>query len=289
MKIKSQKGSVVLFVLVAMLFFIIYLVTLYTLTSNDEATTYASTRRIKEIYEQDLNNLDDVYETLIQEQNQQYNGYIQKDLIAYYDLSQTKGVQNNILKDLSNNENDGTIDGATLINGALHFDGINDIVSLKQLDYSNVTIETVIEYEQIPENNNTTIIGNFKNGGYGITNYSAGGSTNFNKFTINVNGSYYSAVSNNEIKANNKYFLSGSYDGSNIVLYENGDKTSTNIAGTIKSPDNNTIIKIGISEEDSAIGNSYFNGKIEAIRIYNRALTDEEVQHNYELDLIRFK
>lgn len=35
--------------------------------------------------------------------------------------------------------------------------------------------------------------------------------------------------------------------------------------------------------------NRTFYGSIQAIRIYNRALTDEEIQHNYEIDKIRFR
>ena len=33
---------------------------------------------------------------------------------------------------------------------------------------------------------------------------------------------------------------------------------------------------------------SYFNGTIYSVRVYNRALTDEEVQRNYELDKILY-
>lgn len=35
--------------------------------------------------------------------------------------------------------------------------------------------------------------------------------------------------------------------------------------------------------------NRPFYGSIQAVRIYNRALTDEEIQHNYEIDKIRFR
>ena len=62
--IKNEHGSVTLFVLIAMLFIIIYLVSLYVISSNSETETIAQTRRIKEIYEKNIDNIDSVYETL---------------------------------------------------------------------------------------------------------------------------------------------------------------------------------------------------------------------------------
>lgn len=66
--LKQEKGSVTLFVLIAMLFFVMFLVGLYIVNSNGEATSIAETKRIKEIYEQGINNIDDVYITLVNKQ-----------------------------------------------------------------------------------------------------------------------------------------------------------------------------------------------------------------------------
>lgn len=62
--IKNEQGSVTLFVLIAMLFIIVYLVSLYIISSNTETETIAQTGRIKEIYEKNIDNIDSVYETL---------------------------------------------------------------------------------------------------------------------------------------------------------------------------------------------------------------------------------
>ena len=43
--IKDEQGSVTLFVLVAMLFIIIYLVSLYVISSNSETATLEQTRK----------------------------------------------------------------------------------------------------------------------------------------------------------------------------------------------------------------------------------------------------
>lgn len=62
--LKNEQGSVTLFVLIAMLFIIVYLVSLYIISSNSETETIAQTGRIKEIYEKNIDNIDSVYETL---------------------------------------------------------------------------------------------------------------------------------------------------------------------------------------------------------------------------------
>lgn len=62
--LKEEKGSITLFVLMAMLFFVMYLVGMYMLSANSESSVTKETARIKEIYEQGVNNIDDVYNTL---------------------------------------------------------------------------------------------------------------------------------------------------------------------------------------------------------------------------------
>ncbi len=64
-RLKEEKGSITLFVLVAMLFFVIFLVGMFMLSSNEESSQIAEAERIKKIYEEGTNNIDDVYTTLL--------------------------------------------------------------------------------------------------------------------------------------------------------------------------------------------------------------------------------
>lgn len=61
---KQQKGSITLFVLLSMLFFMLFIAGMYMLSANKETIGIAQTSRIKEIYEKDINRIDDVYETI---------------------------------------------------------------------------------------------------------------------------------------------------------------------------------------------------------------------------------
>lgn len=71
--LKEEKGSIVLFVLIAMLFFVMYLVGMYMLSANSESSITSETARIKEIYEQGVDNIDDVYNTLKRKNKTQVN------------------------------------------------------------------------------------------------------------------------------------------------------------------------------------------------------------------------
>ena len=63
-KIKEQKGSVTLFVLVALLFFVLVLAGMYMIGSAKQQTGISETLRIKEIYEKKVGFVDEVYEQI---------------------------------------------------------------------------------------------------------------------------------------------------------------------------------------------------------------------------------
>ncbi len=66
-KIKEQRGSVTLFVLVSMLFFVLLLAGVYMIGTAKEQTEISETLRIKEIYEKKVSFVDDVYEEIEEE------------------------------------------------------------------------------------------------------------------------------------------------------------------------------------------------------------------------------
>ncbi len=67
--LKQEKGSIMLFVLISMLFFVMYLVGMYILSANTESAQLVESQRIKEIYEEGTNNIDDVYTTILNKHN----------------------------------------------------------------------------------------------------------------------------------------------------------------------------------------------------------------------------
>jgi hypothetical protein len=69
--------------------------------------------------------------------------------------------------------------------------------------------------------------------------------------------------------------VAGTYDGSEMKLYVNGE-----LVGTLSAPEPDTFtnpVTMG-----SGYGTGWFlNGTIDEVRIYNRALTEEEIRDHY--------
>ncbi|MCI9000170.1 MAG: hypothetical protein HFJ26_04435 [Clostridia bacterium] len=63
-KMREENGSITLFVLVSMLFFVLVLAGMYMIGSAKEQTGISETLRIKEIYEKEVGFVDEVYEQI---------------------------------------------------------------------------------------------------------------------------------------------------------------------------------------------------------------------------------
>ena len=61
---KSEKGSISVFVIVAFIFCMTILVNIYWSSTNYQVTVLQSQQRIKEVYGEDVNNIDKIHETL---------------------------------------------------------------------------------------------------------------------------------------------------------------------------------------------------------------------------------
>lgn len=84
-------------------------------------------------------------------------------------------------------------------------------------------------------------------------------------------------VSSRPLQLNRWTHLTGTYDGSRLLLYVNATiDTSLNASGNL--PQNTIELNIG---RNSTSSNDYFHGTLDDIRIYNRALTPVEIQALY--------
>lgn len=99
---------------------------------------------------------------------------------------------------------------------------------------------------------------------------------------------YESIRSKVNVIPNKLYSLSGRIDFAGVSLNENGTQYNKNIEGDIVKTTRDTIFMLGADPGGKVSTNEYFNGKIYSVRLYNRALSDEEVKHNYEIDMAKF-
>ena len=196
-------------------------------------------------------------------------------LVAAYSFDGGTGTS---LADLSGNSNGGTISGAAWTTGhaggALSFDGVNDIVNVpdsSSLDVTQVTVEAWVRPTSLGGQWRTVALkektGQMAYALYAGTN--AGGASGH----VNVSGSSDVFVQNASILPTNAWtHLASTYNGSKIRLYANGVQVASKaVTGPIVIT--GQALKIG----GNTVWDEWFAGKIDDLRIYNRALTAAQI------------
>ncbi len=228
-------------------------------------------------------------------------GYVTNGLQVAYDSIVGFSDDKKYWIDISNNNRNGKLKNFdnTDISDGLKFDGIDDYVLMDEMNYENVTMQIVLKYDKFSVNGYTCSFSNFETGGYG---FSVDNQNMHNNFDVFLKDYGYLPSSETEtvfLDENNKkmdnvlidkkYFLSGSYDNNTLVLYENDHKYSIDKVGTIGYTHDSTHVILGGNPAGSTLtGSLIFSGKIYSVRMYNRALTDNEVIQNYNIDKQRF-
>jgi hypothetical protein len=207
---------------------------------------------------------------------------------------------NNLVAAFGFNENTGTIandnsgnnNTATLANGptwsasgkygaAILFDGTNDLVNINDansLDLTNgMTIEAWINPNNLTgyktvickENGSTNL-------SYALSaNNSTSGTSNQRPDTrIRIGTTTSTATGTTKLVLNTWTHIASTYDGAVLRFYVNGTQVSTaNVTGNMVTTTN--MLRIGGS---TALGTQYFAGLIDEVRIYNKALTQAQIQ-----------
>lgn len=223
-----------------------------------------------------------------------YPNPVKDGLVLYYDF---KGMTNNdvskeIAEDLSENNLNGSLKNFNYTETSgykdgLVLDGVDDYVeTLKNNAINSLTYTLSIELLfEIKKSDNTIL--------YLASN--SGSSSGDSGFTIGYYGDSKGQVglfyrgtrfwSSRNLELNNKYFLQVTVDESgNMKLFINGklDKTKTSSVHSTR-PDLNLIFG------QAPFYNSPFTRfNMFDFKIYNRALTDQEIQYNYDIEKERW-
>lgn len=195
--------------------------------------------------------------------------------------------------DLSGNGNNGVVNGATLTtdrngntNSAYSFNGINTSIQVQ----SNSTLLLTNNYSLNgwfnanvffnTNNSDRSIISKVASTGwYNGYEVMVGGNTNDIVHVGNVGGNNF-ILGNSGYLINTWYMFSVTFDGNTMKLFMNGSLVNSQTqTGNIQT--GNIPLRFGMRE-----GNfQYFNGKIDDIGIWNRALTQQEITNLYNASL----
>ncbi|MEK7542877.1 MAG: LamG-like jellyroll fold domain-containing protein [Patescibacteria group bacterium] len=196
--------------------------------------------------------------------------------------------------DATGNNNHGTLSGGPTrasstckIANCLSFDGINDYVTIgdiNNLDASTAfTVSAWVNRQGDSVSGGAgTIAGKWNTAGASgwFIEVMDSGDANPNAFRFFVSGvSDTSLYATTTFSNSTWYNISAVYDGSNKYIYINGVATSELTTGTPTTT--NDPFQIGFNT-GSGDGNNYMNGLIDDVRVYNRALSADDVKrlHN---------
>lgn len=214
-------------------------------------------------------------------------------LVAWWKFDEGSGTT---AYDSSGNGNHGTLmAGASYVAGisgtALSLDGVNDYVRVpdaNSLDLTTLTIEAWIRFEAVrpPFTGNQGIVNKYRHdkpseGGYLVFVREGDGALLFRvkDDAGNVAGGN-SSWSDVFLTPGVWQHVAGIYDGTTGRLYLNGVLVASQIL-PITITANNQPLLIGALMDQFANVYRFFGGFIDEVRIYNRALTEEEVQARY--------
>lgn len=199
----------------------------------------------------------------------------QPGLVAAYAFDEGSGTA---VDDLSTFGNDGSIIGAAWTTSghsghALIFDGIDDHVLVPDASSLDLTTGMTLEAWVYPTSTQSgwrailqkQVDAWFLNGNTSANRPGVGGTFDGTCCTV-LSGTA-------ALPANQWTHVAGSYDGANLRLYVNGTPVATQ-AQTGSLQVNAFPLRIG----GNTYGNEFFPGRIDDVRIYDRALSQSEIQ-----------
>lgn len=193
-------------------------------------------------------------------------------------------------QDISGNANHGTVNGATLTTdrkgvarSAYSFNGINNWIKVSDnptLRPATITIAAWINRAVIQPSNPAAIFykGEYEIYALGVNNFSI----KQNSGCLSYTGTGWQSATNIAPiqNVNQWYFIVGIFDGKSLLFYQDGKLIfqRTNLPATKIDNCAGGDFRIGRWHN---LSNDFFSGKIDDLRVYNRVLSDSEVQALY--------
>ncbi len=219
------------------------------------------------------------------------------NLVGWWKLDESSG---NSASDLSGRSNTGTLSGgfsfstnsvAGKVATGLDFDGSNDLVSCGNATSLDITSDKVTICAWIKAGQGSTAGGEriiaksvAANADpymrYGL--YKAAGGTKIT-FSISTGGAGTRALINSstDLTVGSWVHVAGVYDGAQLKIYFNAASDATPVSNTGAIATTTNPLVLGCNEGTNP-DNNFFLGALDDVRIYNRALSADEILHIYK-------
>ncbi|MEM6992820.1 MAG: LamG domain-containing protein, partial [Myxococcota bacterium] len=210
---------------------------------------------------------------------------VDEDLVLWIQLDD---VADQDFSDASGNENDGAcvegscpLESGGPVGSAGVFDGIDDYVlvphhpSLETPD--GFTAAAWIRLESLPGTQRSFLTKTF---GTGVSNswelYFFDGQQGRVLFSMVTEAGEVSANATEPAIVGEWFHVAGTWDGSDMRLWIDGINVASSRIGSLSMDDHPVLI--GVDDDNDAFGyDGYFDGGIDDVRLYQRALTAEEI------------
>lgn len=203
-------------------------------------------------------------------------------LVAHWTFDEGTG---DALRDASGNNNNGKLRGATWVKQgqghALSFDGVDDYVDCgngASLDLTKaVTLEAWIKPASLPANE-PMIFGKYYDS-YGLTHYRDGNTWFY------ISGGGNNASGHLEVGAWSH--VVASFAGTNMTVYINREKiVSKKSKSSLINHGKNFLMGALMADPNATdpgySGTSFWRGTLDEVRVYDRALPEEETLNHYK-------
>ena len=225
---------------------------------------------------------------IYQGNNLLYPNPVKDGLVLWYDFKGMKNsdVSKNIARDLSGNGNIGTLQNFNYTSNSgysdgLKFDGIDDYAIFNlNTSFRNTTYELILKWEGEKEGQPYQIL--LQPSSYWVDGVFM--SNNRVRASVKVDGAYQSVEFPMTDYLNKNILVTRVLDSDNKVLklFINGIKVRE------KTFTGDVYEEVDKRHYLNSPGKDTFSGNINSLKVYNKPLTDEEIQHNYQLEKERW-
>lgn len=179
------------------------------------------------------------------------------------------------------------------LNNHLIFDGVDDYISLNNMDVSGsaMTLEALVNSSDLSNCQYrdcriiSKAVGLATNDHYWMLSTNESGNNTVLRFRLKTNGTSTTLVATTgNLSENTWYHIAATYDGANMKLYLNG--TEVGSAPKSGSLTTNPAVEAWIGENPPTTNNRTWHGAIDEVRIWSTARTPTQLQANSNSELV---